>query len=392
MRILYVTDVCFPRVNGVSTSIESFRRELAAAGHHVLVVGPRYGEERQAPGFLRLPARRVPFDPEDRLLRTGALLSMADDFRRRRLDLIHVQTPFVAHWDGIRLARRLGIPVVTTYHTHFEQYLHHYVPFVPRPLLAALARRASRRQCHQTQAVVVPSTAFRDVLRGYGVGTRMEVIPTGLDLTRFRGGDGAAFRRAHGIAAERPVLLHVGRMAHEKNIPFLLEVAAAVRRELPSTLLVMAGEGPARRSLERRAAALGLGDDAVRWLGYLDREGALLDCYRAADAFFFASRTETQGLVLLEAMALGVPVVSTAVLGTRDVLAAREGALVAPEEVGPFAAEVLRLLRDRPLATGLGRAGAAHVRDRWSAPACAAKMIELYAEVVARSQPAAAAA
>jgi 1,2-diacylglycerol 3-alpha-glucosyltransferase len=208
------------------------------------------------------------------------------------------------------------------------------------------------------------------------------VIPTGLDLDRFRGGDGAAFRRRIGVEPERPLLLHVGRMAHEKNVPFLLEVAAAVRRELPQAVVVMAGEGPARPALERRAAALGLTGDAIRWLGYLDRETELLDCYRAADAFVFASRTETQGLVLLEAMALGVPVVSTAVLGTRDVLAAREGALVAAEELAEFTTYVLRLLRDRAFGRRLGQQGADHVRAQWSAAACASRLLDLYTEVI----------
>jgi 1,2-diacylglycerol 3-alpha-glucosyltransferase len=392
MRILYVTDVQLPRVNGVSTSIDTFRRELAALGHDVLVVGPRYGDEPDTPGVLRLPARRVPFDPEDRMVRAGEVLALAAPLQADGVDVVHVQTPFVAHHAGHKLARVLGVPLVATYHTHFEEYLHHYVPFLPRPLLAALARRAARRQCGQTQAVVVPSSAFQEVLAGYGVRGRLEVIPTGLDLGRFRGGDGAAFRARHGIAAERPVLLHVGRMAHEKNVPFLLEVAARVRQQVPAALLVIAGEGPARPALERRAAALGLTGDAIRWLGYLDRERELLDCYRAADAFVFASRTETQGLVLLEAMALGVPVVSTAVLGTRDVLAAREGCVVVPEDREIFAAAAAKVAADRALGAALGRAGAALVREQWSARACAARLLSLYAELSSgRTQPAAAA-
>src|SRR5581483_6173654 len=149
------------------------------------------------------------------------VLALEDELRRARPDLVHVQTPFVAHWCGGRLARRLGLPLVVSYHTYFEDYLHHYVPFLPRTALRALARTASRRQCDQAQTVIVPSTAFRDVLRGYGVRAPLEVLPTGLPLHSFAGGDGAAFRRKHGIPAERPVMLHVGRMAHEKNVPFL---------------------------------------------------------------------------------------------------------------------------------------------------------------------------
>ena len=343
------------------------------------MVAPRYGDEAETPGVLRIPSRRVIVDPEDRMLHARAVLRLAPELAGR-FDLVHVQTPFVAHWTGVRLARRLGLPLLLTYHTHFEEYLHHYVRFLPRPLLRALARTVSRAQCHQAAAVVVPSSAFHEVLRGYGVRTPLVVIPTGLPASAFELGDGAAFRRAHGIDPRRPVILNVGRMAHEKNLPFLLEVTAALVRRVPDLLLVMAGEGPARPTLERRAAELGIAG-AVRWVGYLSRERALLDCYRAADAFVFASRTETQGLVLLEAMAQAVPVVSTAVLGTRDVLAAGDGALVSAEEVEAFAAHVLRLLDDPALRAELGEAGRAHARERWSAEACAARLAALYAEV-----------
>jgi len=385
LRILYLSDVYFPRVNGVSTSIDSFRHDLARLGHEVTVVAPRYGGEPAAPGVVRLASRRVPLDPEDRMLHGRAVLGLAPELAGR-FDLIHVQTPFVAHWAGVRLARRLRLPLVLTYHTHFEEYLHHYVPFLPRAPLRALARAASRRQCHQAAAAVVPSSAFHEVLRGYGVRTPLVVLPTGLPESAFVEGDGAAFRRRHGIAPGRPVILNVGRMAHEKNLPFLLAVAAAARQRRPDLLLVMAGEGPALPALRRRAAELGIAD-AVLWVGYLSRQRELLDCYRAADVFAFASRTETQGLVLLEAMAQRLAVVSTAVLGTRDVLAAGQGCLTSSEHVHPFASRLLQLLNDPSLRAAVGEAGRIHARESWSAAACAGRLAALYRDLVYTGAP-----
>ena len=170
--------------------------------------------------------------------------------------------------------------------------------------MRAAARRFSRAQCNDLDAVVVPSRAMRDVLHDYGVHVPVEIIPTGIELERLSGGDGAAFRQRHGIAPQRPVLVHVGRVAYEKNIDFLLRMLTRVRAAIPGVLLVIAGEGPARGHLQRLASQLGL-ERNMLFLGYLDRRNALLDCYCAGDAFVFASRTETQGLVLLEAMALG---------------------------------------------------------------------------------------
>ena len=202
----------------------------------------------------------------------------------------------------------------------------------------------------------MPSRAMQDVLRSYRVEVPIEIIPTGMEMDRLSGGDGAQFRARHGIAAERPVLVHVGRVAFEKNIDFLLRVLLRVRASMPDVLLVVAGEGPAFNSLRKLTARLQL-DHNVLFVGYQDRKQALLDCYRAGDVFVFASHTETQGLVLLEAMALGVPVVAAAILGTRDILEPARGALVAAADESDFADKILRFSATKPYASAwAGRA------------------------------------
>jgi glycosyltransferase involved in cell wall biosynthesis len=383
VRILYVSDVYFPRVNGVSTSIQTFRRELARRGHDSTLLAPAYpAPHRDEPGVVRVPSRYLALDPEDRAMRWRDLHRAARALGAGRPDIVHVQTPFLAHYAGLRLARRLGVPCVATYHTLFEEYLFHYVPLAPRALLRALARRLSRSQCNTLDAVVVPSTAMRETLARYGVDVPTAIVPTGIPLPDFAGGDGERFRAARSIAPGRPVLLYVGRVAFEKNIDFLLRVLARVRAALPEALLVICGEGPATASLRRLAGELGVAAN-VLFAGYLDRASALLDCYRAADAFVFASRTETQGLVLLEAMALGVPVVATAVMGTRDIVGPARGALVARDDEADFAAQVLALLRDRGLRERLAGDALAYAAE-WSAPAAAARMEALYRSVLAR--------
>ena len=381
MRILKVSDVSFPRVNGVSTSIQTFRRSLAERGHESVLVAPHYpgAAAREEGETITVPSRSVPRDPEDRFMSYRRTLALAPALARRGFDVLHVHTPFVAHYAGVALARRLGIPVVESYHTFFEEYLHQYVPLLPRGATRFLARRLSVSQCRQVDALVVPSQQMRATLEQYGVRSRMEVLPTGIDLGRFRGGDGAAFRARYGIDPGRPVLVHISRVAHEKNIDFVLAALVEVRRALSDVLLVVAGEGPALEHVQRLAARLGLAAN-VLFVGYLERAGALLDCYRAGDAFVFASRTETQGLVLLEALALGVPVVSTAVMGTADVLRGVKGALIAPEDVGGFAATVVHLLRDPALRARLAAAAPADAAA-WSADAMAGRLLELYREL-----------
>ena len=382
LRALMISDVYFPRVNGVSTSIATFRSELATLGLEVPLAAPAYGlGEADEPDLLRLRARRVPFDPEDRLIATAAVRALWPRLAERRLDLVHVQTPFVAHREGVRLARAFGVPVVATYHTHFEQYFEHYLPWLPKRPLRALARAIARRQAAAVDRWIVPSTAMRETLERYGVRCRIEVLPTGVRLEEFAHGDGRRFRARHGIAPERPLLLHVGRLGHEKNVLFLLEVLAALWRRLPDALLLFAGEGPARRDLEERARELHLSRN-VQFLGYLDRAGDLADCYRAGDLFLFASKTETQGLVLLEAMASSLPVVALAEMGTRDLLATGRGARVVEEKPAHFVAAILDLLGDRRERQRL--AGEARtVASDWTAREMGKRLAELYGDLAA---------
>jgi 1,2-diacylglycerol 3-alpha-glucosyltransferase len=381
MRVLMVSDVYFPRVNGVSTSIQAFRRDLATLGCETWLVAPHYprawsDDER----VLRQPSRYLVFDPEDRMMQPRAARAACRSFHGN-IDLVHIQTPFVAHWAGLEAARTLGVPTLETYHTFFEEYLHHYLPLLPHAAARSFARFVSRQQCNAVDAVVAPSRQLAEVLLRYGVTRPISTIPTGLSLQDFAGGDGAAFRRRFGVAPERPVMLLVGRVAHEKNIGFLLRVLAEVRRSVPNVLFVVAGEGPALRGLMRAAVKDALADN-VLFVGYLDRGGALLDCYRAADVFVFASRTETQGLVLLESLALGVPVVSTAVLGTKEVLENAAGAVVVREDVTEFAAAVTRVLTEPALRARLASAGRDFVARQWSSREMAKRLLGLYDELV----------
>ena len=384
MRVLMISDVYFPRFNGVSTSIQTFAREFVSKGHGVTLIAPDYGRDSPEPfEVIRIPSRYLPLDPEDRILRVRQLRRHREDLAGRGFDLLHIHTPFIAHYSGVALARRLGIPTVESYHTFFEQYLDNYVPLVPSAWLRALARRFSSAQCNDVDALVVPSQAMLDVLLGYGVRRPARVIPTGIELKQFSRGDGLRFRARYGIPPDRPMLVHVSRLAFEKNIDFLIRMLALVKTQLPSVLLVVAGEGPARRGLEAQARELGLADNTL-FVGYLDRDGTLEDCFSAGAAFVFASRTETQGLVLLEAMALGVPVVSTAVMGTREVLGEGRGSLIAEEDEQAFADKCIRILTDPVLRESLAREGQAYAQS-WSAPAMAERMLDFYKDVVARS-------
>jgi 1,2-diacylglycerol 3-alpha-glucosyltransferase len=382
MNILLISDVYFPRVNGVSTSIKTFTEQLQKLGHTVHLLAPDYGIATEDEAWItRVAARNIYFDPEDKLMKYAAVLDCLPQLKEEKFDIIHIHTPFVAHYAGLKLAKLLRIPVVETYHTFFEDYLHHYLPFIPQFAARALARFISKRQCNQVNAIVVPSQPMLDVLRQYGVTNKAPVIATGLQTSSFTASDADAFRTKYDIPLKRPMLLYVGRVAFEKNINFLVSMVKTLIQTSPDALLVITGEGPAEPGLRQQVQQLNLQNN-VKFIGYLDRHKELNSCYKAADIFVFASKSETQGLVLLEAMAQGTPVVAIAELGTASILIEDKGAMIAKEDVLDFSQKVHNLLVDEARRHQLGERGLAYAKTEWSASKKAERMLELYENLV----------
>jgi glycosyltransferase involved in cell wall biosynthesis len=381
MKILFISDVYFPRINGVSTSIRTFVEQMQNLGHEVHLIAPDYGVSIRGEAWIkRIPARSIYFDPEDKLMKYGEVVQRLPELRQADYDIVHVHTPFVAHYLGIKLARELNVPCVETYHTFFEDYLHHYLPWIPKAMARGMARMISKRQCNAVDAIVAPSQPMLSVLRGYGIKVSAEVIPTGLQMHSFKEADGQAFRLKYDIPLDRPMLLYVGRVAFEKNICFLLEKTKILSQQRPDVLLVVTGEGPAEASLRKLAKTLGI-EQHVKFIGYLDRNTELNACYQAADVFVFASKSETQGLVLLEAMAQGTPVVAIAELGTASILVEGQGALIAPDDTTKFAEKVHQLLLNPEERFELGRRAKAYVVAQWTAQLQAERMLKFYSQL-----------
>lgn len=358
MHILMISDVYFPRVNGVSTSIQTFRQHLQEIGHRTTLIAPDYApkkatgktlkarEEYSDEGMIyRIPALTVIIDKEDKMMRRQPIRDLMFVLKTQAIDIVHIQTPFVAHYQGVQLAKALNVPTIISYHTFFEEYFYNYIKWLPKRWLRYAARAFSRSQCAQVDALLVPSQPMADVLKDYGIHTPTHVLPTGLKLSAFTQGDRATFRAQHNISDDTPCITFVGRIALEKNIHFLLQMFAQLLTKLPNTLFIIAGEGPALPTLQKYSEQLNI-QHAIKFVGYLDRANALQSCYKAADVFVFASRTETQGLVLLEAMACGTPVVSTAVMGTKTIMRDGQGGLVAEENLDDFTEKVLHLLEN----------------------------------------------
>ncbi|MFN2448877.1 MAG: glycosyltransferase [Candidatus Baltobacteraceae bacterium] len=324
MRAGFFTEVYRPVVNGVVASIDALAAGLRELGHEVSVFAPGApGSDRDEPPVFRIPSLPLPIASPYRLtvphVRRGPRHAVID-----HLQIVHAHSPFVTGWMAARIARRLRVPLIYTYHTRLEEYAH-YVPFEANATKRA-AEALTRTYANTADAVVVPTHAMQERLLELGVEVPIEIVPSGIDLELFGGGRRSdALRTRLGVKPGQRLLFTVSRLAREKNIDLLLHALARTR--VPA-LLAIAGEGPYEPDLRALVQSLGL-QDRVVFIGPVQRE-ELPHYYASADAFVFASVTETQGMVLAEALAAGASVIAADVPQVRDVLGGA-GAVAAPD-------------------------------------------------------------
>ena len=384
MRIGLFTNNYRPLVNGLATSVETFAQAFRRAGHAVTVVAPRYpGVLDSEEGVLRVPGLRAPTH-HAYVLPMAWWSGVASAVAALQLDVFHAQHPLLLGGAAARWARRSKRPLVFTYHTHYDRYAH-YVPG-PSRLVARLAIRQAAAFADRADLVIAPGPAVVRTLRAQGVRTRIAIVPTGVPLAvNSAVPRRMACRHALGLDAGEPLCLSVGRLAKEKNQAFLLSAFVHVLRDLPSARLVLVGEGDDRPRLERLAHSLGI-RGCVRFVGAVPHE-AVGDHYQAADLFLFPSTSETQGIVVLEALAAGLPVVAVTSDAAADLLGDGQGGILTPEDPVAFAGSVVDLWGQPQRRQGMAEAGR-RIAARYAPDACAATMLGLYEELVRSRQAA----
>lgn len=347
MHVVIFSESYPPITNGVAVSVSTLRRELLQRGHRVTAVTARHPHApAQEEDVIRLASFTWLFAPDYPLPQPRPLPQLHRFFRENRVDVIHVQIPFLLGVIGLRMGKRYGVPVVAHYHTLYDRYLH-YVPIAPEGALRALLWWHLRRFYQCVQATVVPSHYACQYLQRFGVQSRaVEVIPTGVEFhPRVVGREEA--RARYGLPRERPILVYVGRLAREKNLNLLLEMLPLVQRDVPDVLLWLVGSGNAEEALQKQAQQMRL-TASVRLQGRVPHEH-ISAVYAAADLFVFPSVTETQGLVLWEAQAHGLPCVVVNEGGAPESVRDGVDGLLVPNEAQAFAQAVVRLLQNEDL-------------------------------------------
>jgi 1,2-diacylglycerol 3-alpha-glucosyltransferase len=382
VNILILTNTFTPHVGGVARSVAAFTWEYRKRGHRVMVVAPEFPDMPENElDVVRVPAIQN-FNASDFSVVLPIHPLLTETVDAFRPDLVHSQHPFLLGMTALRLARHRGLPLVFTHHTLYEQYTH-YVPG-DSPALKRFATELATRYANLADQVFAPSESLRDLLQQRGVTTPIAVVPTGVRLEHFADGDGADFRRRMDIPDDAFVVGHLGRLAPEKNLEFLAQAVAEFLGSHPRAHFLVIGTGPSEQAICDIFARAGL-DARLHIAGVLQQQ-ALADALHAMDVFAFASTSETQGMVLTEAMAAGLPVVALDAPGAREVVSdGQNGRLLREASPAAFAAALQWIAELAPEALRDLRHAARATAEAFSMPRSADKALACYEALKPRS-------
>ncbi|MGB2894652.1 MAG: glycosyltransferase [Anaerolineales bacterium] len=373
MRVAVFTNTYLPTISGVVTSIRQFRKGLVNAGHDVHVFAPEYeGYEDQEPYIFRFPS----LDLSDQLnvsIVVPIKNLMEPAVRGVKPTLIHSQHPV---WMGdlaVSFARAMNIPLVFTFHTQYEKYAQHYSWIAPK-LAGRITEEVVRRYLQHCAHVVVPTESIREMLtKDYGIRQGVTVVPTPVDLHEFDALHPEKVRAKFGLEGQE-VLLFAGRLAPEKGLEMLIQAFGIIHKARPGVRLLLLGKGPHAEALKTRLRRNNL-EDFVIFAGAVPHE-QVPDYYAAADLFVFPSTTETQGLVIIEAMAAGLPVVAVRAPGAVDILT-DGGGILTDDKPEALAQQVVNIMADPAKKRQLSEQARRAV-ERYSIPEATARMLNAY--------------
>ncbi|MBN2535071.1 MAG: glycosyltransferase family 4 protein [Spirochaetales bacterium] len=347
MNIGLFSDTYLPQINGVVTSLEIFRKELEKKGHKIYIFCPRIGSMNNLPVSSTYLKRfiSIPYFLQREYRIVFPLSSKLLHFSKYNLDVIHSHDFFPLGILAWILSKKFNIPHVHTYHTLWTEYAHY--SFLPRGMGSGFLKWWSKIFCNSCDLIISPSSLIKNVLESYDVKTKIEIIPTGIDYESFTKSNGKKVREELHLSQKIRILSFAGRLGKEKNIYFLLRAFKLIQDKYPLSILLIIGDGPEKKSLIHFTQSLKL-KGKILFLGYKKRN-EVLSILSQSDLFVFPSKTETQGLSLLEALACGTPAVAIKAMGVADILKDDVGGYLVNDNEKEFADKVDTILKDNML-------------------------------------------
>jgi 1,2-diacylglycerol 3-alpha-glucosyltransferase len=379
MRIGMMADAYKPHISGITTYITLNKREMENAGHQVYVF--TFGDEDyedEEPNIIR--SGGVP------IIDTGYYLNYRYKREARKLlqtmDIVHIHHPFLSGSIGLRICRPRGIPLVFTNHTRYDLYAHAYLPILPDVIGETMLRAYMPAFCRACDQTIAPSAGMQEILVKFGVDVPIQVVPNGVDIKPFLSCDDIQDRKQFGLNSDDVVLIYVGRLGPEKNIPFLLRSFAGISQAYEKTALLIVGDGPERDNFEDRVQAMGIAEKVIftGMVSYTKLPGYL----RMSDAFVTASVTEVHPLSVIEAMAAGLPVLGIKSPGVGDTVQNGVTGYLATEDLAAFTAKMVRLVSEHEHRRELG-SNAQKASEQYAIEKTTRTMLDLYEETIAKA-------
>jgi 1,2-diacylglycerol 3-alpha-glucosyltransferase len=387
MKICMMTNTFLPHVGGVARSVHTFSESLRASGNAVLVVAPTFEGDEKIPTpierrVIRLPAIQQ-FNGSDFSVRLPLTWTVNPELNAFKPDIVHSHHPYLLGDSALRYAADKNAPVIFTHHTLHEEYTH-YVPF-DSPALKEFVIELCTQYSNLCDAVIAPSESIASLIKKRGVKTPIEIIPTGIDLQAFSSGRREKFRRAYNLPPNAFVVGHVGRLAPEKNLDYLAAAVVRFLQEHPNSFFLVIGAGPSADGIHQLFKRENLADRLVMPGKKSGKD--LYDAYAAMDVFAFSSFSETQGMVLTEAMAAGLPVVALDASGVREVVRDNKNGFLlnARASQEEFAARLGSIAGDQKLRRRF-IAAARRTAEKFSEVISADKAIKLYERVLRQTR------
>lgn len=381
MKIAMFTNNYKPYIGGVPISIEHLAEALRQRGHQVYVFAPSYEGQVEEPYVIRYPSFPISIvgAPVPNILTTLFIKKV----KELQIDVIHVHHPAIVGNVALEIKRKMGIPVVFTYHTRYEEYLHYIAGLEKIEAHTGVLDKYLRYFCNRCDLLVAPTPGIREYLLQKQLQTPVTVLPTGIPAESFLPDNEkvAQIRQQYRGKADY-MFCTVSRLAKEKNLYFQLEGLACLKRLLKKEgktfRHMMIGDGPQKKELMRRIQELGLTEN-VLLLGNVDNT-EIKNYQAAADLFLFTSKSETQGIVLLEAMAVENPVIAVEASGVQDVVKNGENGYLTVEDSYQWARQIAEVLKNREQME-LMREGALKTAEMYAEDVVAKRAEQCYAEV-----------
>ncbi len=399
MNIAMFTDAYFPRINGVAISVKSYASELTKLGHKVCIVCLEYSEEQQKSALfdeenedekspfliVRIPSTGIIWSKEDRMVRLDKWHFLKTAMKKFMPDVIHINSEWTIGYLGALYAKKARLPIVFTFHTLWEDYLVNYINFLPQYSTQKIGREIVKFYLKRAALIIAPTKRIAKVVHEYGIDRESMLLPTGIpsDLLNFNEEQNERINKAllkkYPFVSGKRILLYVGRVVKEKNLSFLYDVLERINRTNTDVVLLFVGGGPYLEELKELAVQRKL-NDSVAFTGYVARED-LIYFYKMASIFVFPSLTETQGLVTIEAMTVGMPVVAIGEMGTVDVMRGDNGGFMVPNDIEEFTSKVELLLNDRNVYEQKSKEAAVWAKQ-WSIESLTPTLVEYYKQSI----------